>query len=85
MFTINQDTTSTLDRDLERRVQNYLYGRQIPGLRRIEVEASGGTVTLRGRVRSYYEKQLCIHCCRRVAGVIELNDQVVVVAPPSLP
>jgi len=79
MFTIDQDTTTTLDRDLERRVQNYLYGRQVLGLRRIEVEASGGTVTLRGRVRSYYEKQLCIHCCRRVAGVIELVDQVVVV------
>jgi len=85
MFTINQDTTTTLDRDLERRVQNYLYGRQVHGLRRIEVEASGGTVTLRGRVRSYYEKQLCIHCCRRVAGVIELVDEVVVVSTPSLP
>ena len=38
----------------------------------------GGTVTVRGRVPTYYEKQLAINSCRRVAGVVKLVDDVVV-------
>ncbi|NUQ64331.1 MAG: BON domain-containing protein [Pirellulales bacterium] len=72
------------DRDLERRVANYLVGRQVPSLRQIEVEADRGTVTLRGSVYSFHQKQLCLNCCRRVAGVLELIDEVeVVYAAPA--
>jgi osmotically-inducible protein OsmY len=72
---------SDCDHDLRRRVVNYLVGRQVPSLRRIDVRATGGTVTLRGVVRSFYHKQLCLHCCRRVAGVRQLVDEVEVVTP----
>ena len=68
------------DRDLERRVMNYLTGRHVPALRRLEVQAAGGTVTLRGTVGSFYEKQLSQQCCRRVAGVLNLIDAVDVVS-----
>lgn len=64
------------DFDLKRRVVNYLVDRRIPSLRAIHVTADSGQVTLRGRVGSFYEKQLCIHCCRRVAGVTKLVDEV---------
>jgi osmotically-inducible protein OsmY len=64
------------DRDLERRIMNYLAARHVPGLRHLEVEAEGGTVTLRGTVSSFYEKQLSQQCCRRVAGVVKLIDAV---------
>lgn len=67
------------DRDLERRIMNYLARRHVPGLRQLEVKASNGTVTLRGQVRSFYEKQLSQHCCRRVAGVMKLIDAIDVV------
>jgi osmotically-inducible protein OsmY len=73
------------DRDLERRVVNYLSGRHVPGLRHLEVQARNGVVTLRGRVRSFYEKQLCNQCCRRVAGVMSLVNSVDVVAPKREP
>jgi hypothetical protein len=33
-------------------------------------------VTLRGRVPSFYQRQLFIHCCQRVAGVVQLNDEL---------
>jgi hypothetical protein len=33
-------------------------------------------VTLTGRVRTYYEKQLSQQRCRRVAGVVQLIDKV---------
>lgn len=64
------------DRDLERRVTSYLHERHLPGLRSLEVKADGGTVRLRGRVRSFYEKQVCSACCQRVAGVVRLIDAV---------
>jgi osmotically-inducible protein OsmY len=69
------------DRDLERRVTNYLVGRHVSGLRRLEVEAHNGIVTVRGRVQSFYEKQLCHDCCRRVAGVVQFIDAVDVAQP----
>ena len=68
------------DRELERRVANYLLGYKMPALRRIEVESDNGTVMIRGRVSSFYQKQLCINCCRRVAGVVQLIDEVTVLA-----
>lgn len=67
------------DRDLESRVRNYLLGYKMPALQHVDVVASNGTVILRGRVYSFFQKQLCIHCCRRVAGVFELVDELKVV------
>lgn len=64
------------DRDLERRVLNFLVGRRHPSLRNVEVEAHNGVVTLRGLVPSFYEKQLCQDCCRRVAGVVDFVDAI---------
>ena len=64
------------DRELERRVMNYLSRQHFPALRSVEVEARQGVVTIRGRVSSFHERQLCIHCCQRVAGVVQLNDHV---------
>jgi osmotically-inducible protein OsmY len=71
------------DRDLERRVLNFLRGWQMPGLRNVEVQAADGTVTLRGTVNSFYEKQLSQQCCRRVAGVLKLIDSISVAASRS--
>ncbi len=64
------------DRDLERRVKSFLAGRHFSSLRRLQVEARKGVVTLRGRVASFYEKQVSHQCCRRVAGVIEVVDDI---------
>jgi osmotically-inducible protein OsmY len=72
---------SDADRDLERRVMNFLVGRQVPSLRQIAVEADRGTVTMRGRVYSFHHKQLCINCCTRVAGVLRLVDELTVATP----
>jgi osmotically-inducible protein OsmY len=77
---MNAVTERVADRELERRVLNFLQGWQRPGLRNVEVEAAGGTVTLRGTVNSFYEKQLSQQCCRRVAGVLKLIDAVSVTA-----
>jgi osmotically-inducible protein OsmY len=70
--------TAQTDRDLERRVVSFLHERHVPGLRHLHVEANSGTVILRGRVNSFYEKQLCQHAIRRVAGVVNVVDEVTV-------
>ena len=73
------------DRDLERRVSSYLADRHLPGLRRLQVAAQNGTVTLRGTVSSFYEKQLSQQCCRQVAGVMKLIDAVNVTSRYAIP
>ena len=70
--------------ELQARVVNFLVGRNLPGLRQVQVEVVGHAVTLRGRVRSFYEKQLAGHCCRRVAGVLEVIDDLQVESPAEL-
>ncbi len=80
MIRPNCDYMDECDRDLQGRVVNYLVGRQMPALRNIEVAAQGGTVVLRGEVPSFYQKQLCLNCCRRVAGVQDVVDEVEVIS-----
>ena len=64
------------DRDLTRRVKGFLGRQHFASLRSIEVDSSLGVVTLSGRVNSFHERQLCINCCQRVAGVVGLNDRI---------
>lgn len=73
------------DRDLEQRVAGYLQRRHVPGLRQLAIRAHNGVVTVQGQVRSFYEKQLSGHCCRRVAGVVELVDRIEVMADSPRP
>ncbi|MFO0868970.1 MAG: BON domain-containing protein [Pirellulales bacterium] len=68
------------DGELQRQVLDFLFQRQMPALRSIQVAVCNGIVTLRGRVRSFYERQLCLSCCQRVAGVRQLVDQIEVAA-----
>jgi osmotically-inducible protein OsmY len=69
--------------ELARRVKIFLSSRHQPSFRHLHIDASGGTVTLRGRVSSFYEKQLSYQCCRHVAGVFKIIDQVDVTTPKS--
>jgi len=62
--------------DLELRVRNFLETRNIPSLRRLGVTVLAGQVTLHGRVRTFYEKQLALHCCQGVPGVIKIIDAI---------
>ena len=64
------------DRELERRVSDYLAERSVSSLKRVAVEASQGQVTLRGRVGSFYEKQLLLNCFHAVPGVVGIVDHV---------
>ncbi len=75
----------TDDRDLRRRVTSYLFGQHVSDLRHLDVDARRGVVTLRGRVHTFHQKQICLNCCQRVAGVVGINDQIEVNDPVRNP
>lgn len=64
------------DTHLAARVRNVLLSKVNPGRGQLDVIAHGGVVTLRGRVSSFYHKQLWIHGAQRVAGVERVVDEL---------
>ncbi len=71
------------DIDLEQRVRSRLAAYRRPGLQRLSIEVRNGSVTLRGQVTSFYEKQLGGAAVQRMADVTSLIDAIVVVDPPT--
>lgn len=64
------------DSDVQGRVSNFLHNKKFPAFRDINVEVHHGTVTLTGSVCSYYEKQVALNTCQRVAGVLSMIDHI---------
>ena len=62
--------------DLRRRVQLFLHNSNLPALRHINIDVDGGCVVLSGQVQTYYERQLAHEFSRRVAGVLQVSDQL---------
>ena len=71
------------DRMLERQIACQLAESSRPALKRLAVRVAGGSVTLQGRVASFYEKQLAIQTCRVISGIEQLVDAVEVVGAAS--
>jgi osmotically-inducible protein OsmY len=70
------------DRDLEQMLMETLR-HQIPAIRRVRVHVHEGTVRICGRVQSFYERQLCLTCCQRQAGVRQVIDEIEVTLSSS--
>jgi hypothetical protein len=83
MPTSDHPTDPTTDRELERRIGNFLDSHHVPSLRRVRIEATRGVVSLRGQVSSYYAKQLVQHSARRLAGDGRVIDEVSVATPAA--
>ena len=71
------NTKDRLNEELQTRVTDYLIDRDEHAFRSLQVEADHGTVTLTGRVRSYYEKQVAGSCVN-VSGVLNLINNLAV-------
>lgn len=69
---------SAQDSELESRVSDFLKEQRVPGAYRITPIVRHGVVTLRGRVSSFYHRQLCAHACCRVNGVRRVIDEIIV-------
>jgi hypothetical protein len=71
-------TFASSDVDLEHRLANFLYQQRVPEAECIRLDARGGIVVVSGALSSQHAKWLCIECCRRVAGVLKVVDEVIV-------
>ncbi len=80
-----RSTPVASDRELERQVRAYLASWSVPTLQKIQVVVCGNRVVLRGRVHRFYEKQLCISSCLRVAGEHIVDDQIIVAPNDTMP
>ena len=71
------------DLDLQNRVERFILSRDSSAFRELQVEVQHGCVTLSGPVDSFYDKQVAITTCRRVAGVLNTIDNIDVNAADS--
>lgn len=69
------------DAELRKRVLGHLYGRQLPALRRLNVQVSDGVITLRGEVQSFYQQQIVDQCCRFFASQAAIINEIRVARP----
>lgn len=66
----------SLDDDLDFRVKTVLHACYFPSFRDLDIEVSQTSVVLRGQVNSYYEKQVALNACQRVAGKVNTVDRI---------
>jgi osmotically-inducible protein OsmY len=76
--------TVSIDRHLRERILDRLAQRGIRVSDELTLDVYQRAVTVRGRVDSYYQRQLIIHSIRLVPGIGNLQDAVDV-APPADP
>lgn len=81
--TVSTDTLS-IDRHLRERILDWLAQRGIRVSDELTLDVHQRAVTVRGRVDSYYQRQLIIHSIRLVPGIGAVQDAVDV-APPNNP
>lgn len=71
------ETIATIrDEVLVRRVTLCLLTRGLCGAEQVAIKAVGGTVILCGELASRESKLECLECCRHVAGVVRVVDQL---------
>ncbi len=71
--------------ELKRRIIIFLSQKGVSTVRLLSIEVRGGTVTFRGTVASFYERQLCLSCWR-LPGVRKLVDELdVELRSPGVP
>ena len=73
---------TSADRDLQYRVALFVQQRQLTTNARVKVQARRGVVTLRGTVPTFHRRQLLYAFARRVAGVVNVVDELDVAEPP---
>ncbi|MDX1948292.1 MAG: BON domain-containing protein [Pirellulaceae bacterium] len=71
--------------ELQERVALYLSQRHLTFGSRLQIAAQRGVVTLSGQVPTFHQRQLIHAFTRRVAGVVQVVDQLEVVSPVALP
>ncbi|MGI9518864.1 MAG: BON domain-containing protein [Pirellulaceae bacterium] len=64
------------DDDISHRVTSYLVHQGLEGVEGLEIEVRDGVVTLAGTVVDDQQRHLALSSCQRVAGVLQLIDEL---------
>ena len=70
--------------DLCDRVKQFLDLQHFSSMRKLEVTAFGDTVVLDGCTPSFHERQMAVTFCKRVAGVRNVIDRLIVTENPPV-
>jgi hypothetical protein len=73
---LTQDTDNAASK-LKRRIITFLSQKGVSSVRRLDIGVTNGTVTFRGTVGSFYERQLCLSC-KHVPGTRAVVDELTV-------
>jgi osmotically-inducible protein OsmY len=87
MTTLPARSTDPNAYDLQYRVALFLQQHRLSSGAHLRIEADCGVITLWGQVPSFHQRQLIHSFTRRVAGVVQVVDQLEVqpVEPPTRP
>ena len=66
--------------ELKRRIVNFLSQKGVTSVKLLDIEVAHGSVTFRGTVPTFYERQLCLSC-QYVPGVRKVVDDLKVEIP----
>ena len=64
------------DDDLEAQLRAMLAVRRLPSLGRITVRVDDAVVYLGGTVTTYFERNTCEECCRKIDGVAGIRNLI---------
>ena len=64
------------DATVQRRIATFLDSRNFSSFNHLEVSVVNRVATIYGVVDSFYEKQVALNSCKRVAGVIDVVDDI---------
>jgi osmotically-inducible protein OsmY len=76
VITLPFAATTPADRDLQQRVALFIQQRQLSKGARLTVLARRGVLTLAGVVPTFHHRQLLLSLARRVAGVVQVQDEL---------
>ena len=62
--------------NLQSLVEHYLYNQNLPALRKLKIREKNGSVTIRGTVQWFYERQKALSCLKHVEGVERVIDHM---------
>ena len=79
----SQRPATDSDRRIVRKVVAALGALSVPSLRNVQVEVDDGVIYLRGRVLTFYAKQLARHAATRYGEGAQVTDEIEVIACPN--
>jgi len=79
----NVPPSEGFDKDLLQRVTCFLHQQGHVPLQSLEITVDQGVVLVRGRVPTFYLRQVAIACIKHVAGVTRVVDLIEVVSGPD--